>query len=440
MPYRKRLHDVIPGGCHTYSRGDDQFSNNSPQLLARGNGPHVWDPDGHKYLDFGMGLRSVIVGYGNEEINGAAIKAMNLGNNLTRASLIELEAAEKFCSLIDSVDMVKFCKNGSNAVTAAIKLARAYTGKSKVLKCSQHPFFSFDDWFIATTPMTKGCIDNAASDVLDFNYSYLHEIEGLLSEHSKNIAALIMEPMTDICAQTGSKNCCGQYNCAQKQNILSNIQKLCHKYDVLFILDETITGFRYHQKGAQYLFGVTPDLSIFGKGMANGFSVACVSGKREIMDLGGIRNIGSERVFLLSSTHGAEMSSLAAFVETQNVLERDDVCSSLWETGRKLKYIFNKSATKFGLNSQIYIEGPDCSPILRFHDSHGNLSPQLRTTFNHHATAEGIMMPWFSICYDHRVFIDEFEEKINRTFRRLDESDLTPQQHDVLMPVFRKYN
>jgi glutamate-1-semialdehyde 2,1-aminomutase len=440
MSYSERLHNVIPGGCHTYSRGDDQFPENSPQLLIRGKGAHVWDPDGQRFLDFGMGLRSVTVGYGNEEVNAAAIEAINFGNNLTRASMIELEAAEKFCSLIDSVDMVKFCKNGSNAVTAAIKLARAFTGKSQILKCSQHPFFSFDDWFIATTPMSKGCEENAASDILEFNYSSLSDIDKLLSKNPNNIAALIMEPMIDICPQNGSKNCCGKLHCAKRQNLLTDIQYLCHRYGVLFILDETITGFRYHQKGAQYLFGVKPDLSIFGKGMANGFSVACVSGSREVMELGGIRKKGLERLFLLSSTHGAEMSSLAAFIATQKILERDDVCANLWDTGLKLKYIFNKYASNFGLNSQIYMEGPDCSPIIRFIDQDGMFSPELRTTFNHHAIAEGLMIPWISICHEHGSLIDEYEDKISRIFNRLQKTALKIVQKEVLLPVFRKYN
>ena len=153
--FQTRLNRVIPGGAHTYSRGSDQFPTNAPQILSHG-GARVWDPDGKEYLDYGMALRAVTLGYANPRVNAAAFRQIENGNNLTRASVIELEAAELLTEIIPGAEMVKFAKNGSNATTAAAKIARAYTGKRFICVPRQQPFFSFDDWFIGTTPILRG--------------------------------------------------------------------------------------------------------------------------------------------------------------------------------------------------------------------------------------------------------------------------------------------
>ena len=142
MTYQDRLLKAIPGGAHTYSRGYDQYPANAPQILKRGKGAYIYDENEKEFLDYGMALRAVNLGYANEQVNHAAIKQIEYGNNLTRPSLIELEAAELLIDIIDSVDMVKFTKNGSTATTAAIKLSRAYTGRELVARCAEHPFFS----------------------------------------------------------------------------------------------------------------------------------------------------------------------------------------------------------------------------------------------------------------------------------------------------------
>ena len=180
--YSKRLNDVIPGGTHTYSRGDDQFPSNAPQILTRGKGAYVYDPHNREYLDYGMGLRSVTIGYAEADICSGAIKQIQSGNNLTRSSTIELEAAEKFVSLFPSCDMVKFCKNGSNATSAAVKIARAYTGRPIVCIPRQHPFFSFDDWFIGTTPVSRGVSLDASKHTTVFDFNDLGSLENLFSQ------------------------------------------------------------------------------------------------------------------------------------------------------------------------------------------------------------------------------------------------------------------
>ncbi len=173
MNYRERLNRGIPGVAHTYSRGDDQYPSNAPQLLKGGKGAYTWTPDGEKFLDYGMALRAVTLGFANDEVNQAAIEQIKLGNNTTRASLIELEAAEAMIDLFPGMDMIKFAKNGSTVTTAAVKLARAYTGKKYVVRCRQHPFFSFDDWFIGSSVITKGVPEEISGLTLQFDYNAL---------------------------------------------------------------------------------------------------------------------------------------------------------------------------------------------------------------------------------------------------------------------------
>ena len=303
MNYSERLNRVIPGGAHTYSRGDDQHPSNAPPILSGGKGSRVWSPDGREFLDYGMALRAVSIGYAEPEINQAAIRGLELGNSLTRASMIELEAAELLVSLIDSVDMVKFTKNGSTATSAAVKLARAYTGRELVARCAQHPFFSFDDWFIGSTPITKGIPADTIRQTKQFDFNDIASLEALIQAHPDQFACVILEPAATECPAVGtSTGCCGQAICTRnfcgdQPNYLQQVQALCKKHGIVFILDETITGFRWHMKGAQHVHGVQPDLSTFGKAMANGFSVAAVAGRREIMKLGSIDKPGQERLF-----------------------------------------------------------------------------------------------------------------------------------------------
>ena len=305
---QQRLLKSIPGGAHTYSRGYDQFPSNAPEILTKGKGAYSYDQKGKKYLDYGMALRAVNIGYSEKDINNAAIKEINNGNNLTRPSSIELEAAELLIREIDSVDMVKFTKNGSTAVSAAVKLARAYTGKDLVARCSQHPFFSYDDWFIGSTDIKKGIPKDIQKLTKHFNYNDIKSLKKLIKSCPNKIACVVLEPATHVCPATTNStgDCCGKIKCERsvkntKKNYLTEVQDLCKKHGIVFILDEMITGFRWSMKGAQHLYGVSPDLCTFGKAMANGFSVSCVAGKRKIMQLGSIEFTGKERTFLLST-------------------------------------------------------------------------------------------------------------------------------------------
>lgn len=429
-PYSTRLHAVIPGGAHTYSRGDDQFPANAPSILSHGKGCHVFDPDGKRYLDYGMALRAVNIGYAEEEVDVAAIAQIRNGNNLTRASLIELEAAEQLVELIDSVDMVKFTKNGSTAVSAAVKLSRAYTGRELVARCADHPFFSYDDWFIGSTPLTRGIPRETQDKTKLFRYNDIASLEALLAQYPGEFACVVLEPAASDEPRDG---------------FLQQVQALCRREGIVFVLDEMITGFRWHLKGAQYLYGIQPDICTFGKAMANGFSVACVAGRRDIMQLGAIDTVGAERVFLLSTTHGAEMSGLGAFVATLGLMQRERVIEHLWTYGAKLKALMNQLAASHGIAHSFRVGGADCSPWYVTLDADGLASPALRTVFSQEMVRNGVLMPWIALCYRHgEAELAATGTALDAAFRvyrkALEDGPETCLEGPAIKPVFRRFN
>lgn len=451
MNYQERLNRAIPGGAHTYSRGFDQFPSNAPQILERGRGAYVWDPDGRCFLDYGMALRSVTLGYAHPEVNAAAMREIDRGNNLTRASVTELRAAELLIELIPSVDMVKFAKNGSNATTAAVKIARAYTGRRYVCIPRQHPFFSFDDWFIGTTPLQRGIPDGHATSTLVFDYNDLNSLSKLFTEHPGQIAAVMLEPATTVvpCPSSCSRLFTAEPGCAtcpnKESNFLHAVQHLCRREGALFILDEMITGFRWHLQGAQVYFGVEPDLCTFGKGMANGFSVAAVGGRREIMEVGAIDRKGAERTFLLSTTHGGEMSGLGAFIETVRIYREQNVCRHLWDYGARLRDGLIAVAAESGVGDHFTIDGPAISLNYLTRDADGQLSAKFRTLFSQEMVREGVLMPWVAVSLAHsdaelELTLKAAKKALGVYAAALERGVDRYLEGPEVKPVFRRYN
>jgi glutamate-1-semialdehyde 2,1-aminomutase len=448
MNYSQRLHNVIPGGAHTYSRGDDQYPQNAPAILEKGKDAYVFDPDGNKYIDYGMGLRSVTVGYDYEEISDAAIAEIRKGNNLTRATLTELQAAELMVSLFPWADMVKFGKNGSTVTTAAIKLSRAYTGRKHVALCAEHPFFTYDDWFIGTTPMDKGIPQESKGFSHRFHYNDIASLEKIFNENPGQIACVILEPATFVSPCPDTKSMLEKPDCRshdKSNHFLHRVKSLCKKHGAVFIFDEMITGFRFDLHGAMKCFDIEPDLATFGKGMANGFPLSALIGKREIMNLGGILQEGAERVFLISTTHGSEMSSLGAFIKTVEVYQREKVANHLWSYGKKLVNGMNSIARSLGLADHFEAGGYACSPIYTTRDKSKNVSLEFRTLFSQEMIKEGVLIPWIALSLMHRE--KELEhtlaatEKALRVYKKALEGNIS----DYLVgrpvkPVFRKYN
>ena len=450
---RARLHRAIPGGAHTYSRGDDQFPALAPPLFVRGKGAYAWDSRDNRYLDYGMALRAVTLGYGDPRVNAAAAKEMDRGVNLTRASLTELEAAETLIDLIPSVEMVKFGKNGSNVTTAAVKIARAYTGKRYVCIPRQQPFFSFDDWFIGTTALKRGIPSDQASTTLVFDYNDIESLRTLFHAHPGEIAAVMLEPATtlipcpSVCARKDDwpgATGCAACDC-NPQNFLQQVQSLCRAEGALFVLDEMITGFRWHLQGAQTFFGVQPDITTFGKGMANGFSVAAVGGRREVMEVGAIDRPGMERTFLLSTTHGAEMTGLGAFMATVGIYKEEDVTGHLWRYGKQLCSGMRDVADRHGLAGHFQLDGPAISLNYLTRDAAGNVSLPYRTLFAQELLKRGVMMPWIAISQSHgagelQLTLDALDGALAVYAQALDGGIENFLQGPAIRPVFRTHN
>ena len=268
-----KAHQLIPGGSHTYSKGEDQYPEQAPAFIAHGKGCHVWDLDGNEFIEYGMGLRAVTLGHAFEPVVEAAYRQMQLGTNFTRPAKIEVDLAEAMLEVIDGADMVKFAKNGSDITTAAVKLARAFTGRDLIAICGDQPFFSIDDWFIGTTELNAGIPKAIAEMTLKFRYNDLDSLRDLFDCHPNQIACVVME------AEAATQ---------PAEDYLARVKELCEERGAVLIFDEMITGFRWHLGGAQKFHGVVPHLSAFGKAMGNGFAISALTGKREIMRLGGL--------------------------------------------------------------------------------------------------------------------------------------------------------
>jgi glutamate-1-semialdehyde 2,1-aminomutase len=377
---------IIPGGAHTYSKGDDQFPAIAPRFLERGQGARVWDDQDNEYLDWMMGLRTMTLGYGQEDVIAAAVDQIRKGSNFGRPSRIEMETAGDLIDLIPSAQMVKFAKNGSTVTTAAVKLARAYTGRDLVALCSDHPFFSYDDWAIAVTPCNAGIPQVVRNLTVMFRYNDIASVELLFREYPNGLAAVIMEPATTEEPRDG---------------FLQKVRQLCRTHGTVFILDEMITGFRMHLRGAQTLFDVEPDLSTFGKGLANGFSVAALVGRRDIMELGGLMP-GDRKVFLVSTTHGAENHALAAAKACLRIYREEQVVDHLWAIGGALMEGFNATVREMGLGDLVEMYGFPCNPAFVCRDRDCKASLPLRTLFLQEMTRRGVLMNYVVPSYAHQ--------------------------------------
>ena len=260
---RPKFHELIPGGAHTYAKGDDQYPEGMAPYIVRGAGCRVFDVDGNEFIEYGSGLRAVTLGHAYAPVVAAARAQLELGVNFVRPARIELEAAEQFRELVPGAEMVKFSKDGSDATSGALKLARAHTGRDLVAICANHPFFSVDDWFIGSSGMPGGIPQSVRDLTVKFNYNDLASLEALFQKHPGQIAAVVLEAEKETPPAPG---------------FFDGIRALCDRHGAVFILDEMITGFRWHNGGAQARYGIRPDLSTFGKALANGFSVSALAG------------------------------------------------------------------------------------------------------------------------------------------------------------------
>ncbi|MEL6863196.1 MAG: glutamate-1-semialdehyde 2,1-aminomutase [Bacteroidota bacterium] len=429
LALQQKFHALIPGGSHTYAKGDDQYPQYCPPYIARGEGAHVWDVDGNEYIEYGNGLRAVSLGHGFEPVVEAAYQQMKLGNNYSRPALLELEMAEAFLEQVPGADMVKFAKNGSDATTAAIKLARAVTGRNMVAICGDHPFFSVDDWFMGATAINRGVPESISAMTVKFRFNDLESVRQLFEQYSDQIACFIMEPE--------------KYDPVDP-DFLRGLQKLCRANGSLFILDEMITGYRWHVGGAQTMHQIQPDLSTFGKAMGNGFAIAALAGKREWMELGGLCH-DKERVFLLSTTHGAENHALAAAMAVMKVYEQYQVIDYLQYQGERLRKGMLALIEQHHLEGHVGIHGHPSCLVFSTRDEAKQPSQPYRTLFLQEIVKRGMIAPNLVISYSHSdKDIDQTLDIINEamvTYRKaLDEGIDKYLIGRSVQPVYRKWN
>jgi glutamate-1-semialdehyde 2,1-aminomutase len=380
-----KAHRLIPGGAHTYAKGDDQYPEEAPGFIARGAGCHVWDVDGNEFIEYGMGLRAIALGHAFEPVVEAAHRQMQLGINFNRPSPLEVDLAEAMLDIIGDADMVKFAKNGSDVTTAAVKLARAFTGRDLIAICGDQPFFSVDDWFIGSTPMNAGIPDSTIRMTVKFAYNDLPNLSQLFDRYPGQIACVMMEAEAMTPPVPG---------------YLKAVKDLCESRGAVLIFDEMITGFRWHLGGAQAFHGVTPHLSTFGKAMGNGFAIAALAGKRQIMQLGGLHH-DHKRVFLLSTTHGAEGHALAASLETIRSFREQGVVEFLWKQGERLRSGVSQAAARHRLAEHFDVVGRPCNLIYRTKDQQGVPSQSFRTLFLQELIRGGILAPSFVVSFSH---------------------------------------
>jgi glutamate-1-semialdehyde 2,1-aminomutase len=417
--YLARALKVIPLGSQTFSKSMTQYPFGvSPYFIQRGDKAHVWDIDNNEYIDFVCGLLAMMLGYNDPDVNAAIMKQLQEGTTFTLPHPIECIVAEKVCDMVPCAEMVRFGKNGTDATSAAIRIARAHTKRDRVAICGYH---GWQDWYIGTTTRNLG-VPKAVQELSHvFVYNNLDSLNDLFKKYPGEFAAVIMEPMNVSFPNEG---------------YLQSVKELAHKNGALFIFDEIITGFRFSPGGAQELFGVTPDLATFGKGVANGYPLSIITGKEEYMMV-------MNDIFF-SGTFGGETLSLAAANAAIDKIKRDDVCGKIRQTGENVLNRLAPSITKYNLQDVISLSGHPAWPFVVIKDHADYNAFQIKTLYLQEMFRRGILtVGTFNISFAHtNADIDALAKAWDETMaliaqgiqgKRL-ESML---ECDVLVPLFK---
>jgi glutamate-1-semialdehyde 2,1-aminomutase len=321
---------------------------------------------GERYLDWFMGLSSVSLGHAEPRVGEAIRQRYQRGTNFQLPTSAEAVAAEAFLDRVARADMVKFAKDGSAVNDAAVRLARYATGRRLVARCADSPFLSYQDWFIGNTRMRGGVLAETAEAARPtFRYNRLDDVEALFAQHRGEIAAVILEP----------------YRFAEPEpGFLPGLRRLCDRDGAVLVFDEVVAGLKYTLGGAQHVFDVRPDLSTWGKGIANGLPLSALTGRRELMELGdSTRNAGGDGLLLLSSTHGGEALALAAMRATVDIFQTDQVNAHLDGLGARLRAGITERVAAHGLTGRLAVAGRSCFLTIIATDDAGRDSRRHRT-------------------------------------------------------------
>ena len=366
VEHLERAEACIPLGSQTFSKSRTQYPVGvSPLYLKKSHGAYSWDLDGNKYIDL-VSLAAVTIGYGNKKIENAVKKQLKSGVTLSLPTRLEAEVAEILIEMIPSAEKVRFGKNGSDATSAAIRLARAYTGRDHIAMCGYH---GWQDWSIASTSRNKGIPQDVINLTHGFKYNDIFSLQEIFTNFPNEVSAVIMEPMNTTYPNPG---------------FLESVKELAHRYGALLIFDETITGFRFSNGGAQELFNVTPDLSTFGKGIANGFPISAVVGRSDVMS-------EMSEIFF-SGTFGGELLSLEAARVNLMMYKSENVVQRLFETGENLNNALNSIILSLGMNSYLNLSGHPSWKFLNWSPTKIYDEMQLKTYFLQESFAEGLLV------------------------------------------------
>lgn len=359
---------LIPVAASTYSKSYRYFSEGAvPSFLKRGSGSHVWDVDDNEYIDYVLALGPVIVGYNDERINAAITDQLKNGISFSLSTEYEMKLAQKLVEIIPCAEMVKFVKNGSDATTAAVRLARAFTGRDRILSCGYH---GWHDWHIGATPHCKGVPGCVRDLTIAFPYNDLSALERILEQYRGETAAIVMEPMSLEEPQDG---------------FLQHVKELAKENGALLIFDEVVTGFRMGLAGAQGYFGVVPDLACFGKAMGNGMAISALVGRADVLKL-------IEEGVFVSTTFGGETLSIAAALKSIEILEEEKPFEKFSLLGKKLMNGMNAQIETLGLSNDVGLVGLPYHFALRFKERESITTYDLLTIFQQEAAKRGVLM------------------------------------------------
>lgn len=364
--FLERALKTIPLGSQTFSKSKTQYPMGvSPFFIRRGKGSRVWDVDENEYVDFINGLAAITLGYCDPDVDAAVRSQLEDGAIFSLPHPIEMQVAEQIVKLVPCAEKVRFGKNGSDATSGAIRVARAYTGRDHVAVCGYH---GWQDWYIGSTARNKG-VPKATRDLThSFTYNDIESLNKIINEFPGQVAAVILEPMNTT---------------EPKDGFLEKVKELTHQKGAVLVFDETVTGFRYAIGGAQQHFGVTPDLATFGKGLANGYPVSALAGRADIMQL-------MEEVFF-SFTFGGETLSLAAALATMQKLEREPVTNTLYTQGRKIISGLQARIASAGADDFLSVAGNPTWSFFIIKDAGVYSQWQIKTLFMQEMFARGIL-------------------------------------------------
>lgn len=361
----KKAKYLIPALSQTFSKAPYSYVEGIyPTYLSHGKGSHVFDVDGNEYIDFVLALGPITLGYNYEKVNNAIKKQLKKGISFSIPHYLEVEASETITSIIPAAEMIRFSKTGSDAGTAAVRAARALTKRDNIAYWGGGGVWH--DWFTAITSRNQGVPKVLKKMVKKFNYNDIESLKILFEDWHGEVAAVYMEPMML------------EY---PKNNFLKDVKKLTHSHGSILIFDEVITGFRMANGGAQELLGVNADMTVFGKGIANGMPLGAITGKSEYMKI-------FDDVFY-STTYGGETLSLAAAIAVVTEFKEKPVVKQCWRLGKSLITEFNKISEALDIN--IKMEGLPVRSSIICKDKNGNISVLLKSLFYQETIKQGLL-------------------------------------------------